>query len=150
MDRRGHFINRLTMSKWAFMPPPLSFPLTHTRIFWWKQNTGCLSLYVYLLHGMSGLLSLSISCRIKHYIIAAIFIWQELKCRIFLKKLSTWTFSIPPPFLTWTILDIWLPPSLPLIVQVVIEWPLAGPSALRAHTCVAQLAGELLSLKNDI
>ena len=42
---------------------------------------------------------------------------------IFPKILSMWTFLRPPPSLAWTIVDIWLPPSPPLHVHVVIEWP---------------------------
>ena len=38
--------------------------------------------------------------------------------------LSTWTFELPPTYLTWTIVDIW-PTTHPLnLVHVVCEWPL--------------------------
>ena len=42
---------------------------------------------------------------------------------IHLKILSTWTFTKPPPSLAWTIMDIWLTPSPPPPVHVVIECP---------------------------
>ena len=38
--------------------------------------------------------------------------------------LSTWTFELPPTYLTWTIVDIWPTTHPPNLVHVVFEWPL--------------------------
>ena len=35
--------------------------------------------------------------------------------------LSTWTFELPPTYLTWTIVDIWLTTHPPNLVHVVYE-----------------------------
>ena len=40
--------------------------------------------------------------------------------------LSTWTFELPPTYLTWTIVDIWSTTHPPNLVHVVCEWPLNG------------------------
>ena len=37
--------------------------------------------------------------------------------------LSTWTFELPPTYLTWTIVDIWPTTHPPNLVHVVCEWP---------------------------
>ena len=37
--------------------------------------------------------------------------------------LSTWTFELPPTYLTWTIVDIWPTTHPPNLVHVVFEWP---------------------------
>ena len=52
--------------------------------------------------------------------------WNQILLNFF-RILSTWTFTRPPTYLTWTIMDICPTTHPPHLVHVVFEWPLNYP-----------------------
>ena len=130
VDRHEHFTDPLPMSTWTFVTPPPFF----CHYYGFLMETTIIMCFLICTFPPQIWFSITfkkapkgnLKCKNQlhpMFILPNVNLCLHLGAKMvhFTNILSTWTFIIPPPSLTWTIVDIWLPPSPPLLVHVVIE-----------------------------